>query len=257
MTSDQPADREWAFPNLATPVGSPAYYAIRFSADATRELGARLIAWFDLIERMTTNPQDPGVVRLKLDWWREELSSVGRGTARHPLARDLLEHDLDADSIATMHRMLDAADHELRSGQPVSTEEFARRCEQAGGGLFELLCATEPRVDHSRERCMLAGTYWIALERVRLAGQAPLRVPAWALGPQASATSTQPAVSQLIPAAPAEAWSADRGVPEIGRRLTATAQAMHHKLIAQGFPIADKLVDRAPIAHLWTAWRCR
>ena len=45
--------------------------------------------------------------------------------------------------------------------------------------------------------------------------------------------------------------------PDFARRLTALARAMHSKMRRMGYPIAGRTVDRAPIAHLWTAWRCR
>ncbi len=46
-------------------------------------------------------------------------------------------------------------------------------------------------------------------------------------------------------------------LPDLARRLTALAGAMHRKMRRSGYPVADTLIQRAPIGHLWTAWRCR
>ena len=45
-------------------------------------------------------------------------------------------------------------------------------------------------------------------------------------------------------------------LPDLAARMYAIHAAIHRKMQRQGYPV-DRLVDRPPIAHLWTAWRCR
>lgn len=253
MTPTPPADSEWAFPNPATPLGSAAYYAIRFSAEPTREPGARLFAWFHLIEQMGANPQDPGVVRLKLDWWRQETARLDDGSATHPLTRDLRALGIGRAAVAPMQAVLDAAEAAVRAGQPPDPAHFHDGCNAAGGGLFELLGATEPGVRQDRECCRRWGGHWLAVERVRLAAAVPARLPPGFL----TTRPDTPAVTGLLPAIEHGTDPRRLPIPEIARRLTATARALHHKLAAHGHPLSDKIIDRMPLAHLWTARRCR
>ena len=60
---------EWDFPNSATQPGSAAYYVVRFSHPEQQPALARWFVWFDHIDRIAAKASDPGVARLKLDWW--------------------------------------------------------------------------------------------------------------------------------------------------------------------------------------------
>ena len=49
----------------------------------------------DILIRSTVDrPRDPGVARMKLDWWRNEISGLKRTEPRHPLLRALREGGL-------------------------------------------------------------------------------------------------------------------------------------------------------------------
>ena len=77
------------FPNDATPPGSSSYYSIRFGTQDRRPELALVFAWRREMRRIASETSDPGVARLKLDWWRGELERAASGAAQHPLARDL------------------------------------------------------------------------------------------------------------------------------------------------------------------------
>ena len=63
----------WHFPNPATPLGSSTYYSLRFSPPGLRDDLAILAAWRHQVRIILVEVSDPGVARLKLQWWREEL----------------------------------------------------------------------------------------------------------------------------------------------------------------------------------------
>lgn len=72
------------------PRGSSLYYALRFSAPVARP-------WLQQLHRLGREVQgipdmvsEPGIARLKLQWWEEELERLFAGTPRHPLTRVLL-----------------------------------------------------------------------------------------------------------------------------------------------------------------------
>ena len=74
-----------AFPNAATPVGSIPYYAIRFSPAEQRNGLAARYSWLHEIDRIISTIKDPGVARLKLDWWHKEWTQALSGSATHPV----------------------------------------------------------------------------------------------------------------------------------------------------------------------------
>ncbi len=260
MTAASPEAAEWRFPNRATPVGSPPYYAVRFSPDALRERSAGLLAWFDLVEQVAERPVDPGVARLKLDWWRQEVSNLPRGEVRHPLATRLHEEGLGADAVAPMLRILEALDRRLRSPTIVDLAEFAADCRQTQGELFVVLAVAQSDGAFDARGCIEAGAYWAAVERVRLAAQRPQRLPP-PLQPQSigrlDRAQRVARLDGLLNGFPDDTPPARRPIPDVARRLTALAAAMHKKLRDRGYPVAEALIERAPLANLWTAWRCR
>jgi len=75
-----------AFPNDATPIGSIAYYAIRFSSPDKQDALAARYNWLNEIDRIVTTIKDPGVARLKLDWWKKEWAQALNGKATHPIS---------------------------------------------------------------------------------------------------------------------------------------------------------------------------
>ena len=260
MTSALPEDSEWRFPNRATPLGSPEYYAVRFSPLDQRERNALLIAWWRLIEGIAEQPRDPGVARLKLDWWREELTRLHADGPRHPLATGLQQAGIDDRALAPMVAIIDAAEAELRSPEARDDVAFFEACRAGRGGFFALLCALDRAAPADPEACRQAGAYCAAVERIRRSTEAPHRVPE-DLRPPALRPLT-PAqrgsrCDRLLNPLEGAAGPASQTLPDLARRLTALAAAMHRKIRRKGYPVAETVIDRAPIAHLWTAWRCR
>ena len=83
----------------AAPAGSNLYYALLYEAEAIKpRLQAVFALHYDVVDVLTASP-DPGVTRLKLKWWMEEIERLFRGEPRHPVTTRLLpvlrEADLD------------------------------------------------------------------------------------------------------------------------------------------------------------------
>ncbi len=251
---------EWSFPNRATPLGTPVYYAVRFSPNAERERNALLVAWYELTQGIADRPLDPGVARLKLDWWREELDRTARGRARHPLAVGLQECGLERDAFPLMQGLIDVAQARLRSAGPADDAAFARDCREGFGGFFRVLARLEPGASYPEASCIESGAYCAAVERVRHLGTMPHRVPA-ALSPAAvgrmGAGQRSARFDALLQQFAVDQDAREPGLPVLARKLTRLSQALHEKMRDRGYPVTDTLIDRAPIAHLWTAWRCR
>lgn len=260
MTSASPETGEWRFPNRATPLGSPSYYAVRFSPPEERERNALLLGWYELIQGIADRPMDPGVARLKLDWWREEIARLGAQRARHPLAVELQRNTAAGGALAPMLAIVDSTEQAMLSPGPADDAAFAQACRDSLGQLFVLLAAAGTETDHDADQCVRAGGYCAAVERVRRLAEDPHRVPA-DLNPGTLATlpcgQRVQRLDTLLDRPEIDPGDRQRTLPDLARRLTALATAMHRKIRRRGYPVADTLIDRAPIAHLWTAWRCR
>ena len=130
----------WDFPNPATAPGSAAYYVVRFSPPAQQHMLARWYAWFELLDEIVAKAKDPGVARLKLDWWREEADKMLADSARHPLAQ-ALQSAVTADwQVAQIRRALDEAEQRILRQRAESIEGFLQQGADRQASRLRLLC---------------------------------------------------------------------------------------------------------------------
>jgi phytoene synthase len=65
--------------------GSSFYYSFRFLPPERRRAITAVYAFCREVDDVVDEVSDPGVARLKLDWWRTELGAVFDGRPRHPV----------------------------------------------------------------------------------------------------------------------------------------------------------------------------
>lgn len=252
---------DWGFPNEATPVGSGTYYAVRFSPASLRLQYAVVLAWYRKIRGIARSPADPGVARLKLDWWHDELQRTFEARRpQHPMTVAMAEQRIPSQAADPMHGILDATERFI--GQPSLTDiaAFHIDCQASGGRLFEIFCRLEPASPHTVARSVELGAYWDAVERLCRLPDCPEQVTT-VLDPRreiALDAADRRAHCESLVRYPGGLTPLQREpVPDLARRLVAIAQGLHTRLAERGFSAAEQPIDRAPIAHLWTAWRCR
>jgi 15-cis-phytoene synthase len=254
-----PADTDplaGGFPNDATPVGGLRYYAVRFAEASRRDTLARLLAWYDAVRVVALAPRDPGVARLKLDWWRNELERLQQGGARHPLTQ-ALQPDLQpvSDLVDDLREVVEATESELRSNTPLGERGFVAACEATGGALYRAL-ATVDGLPDGRAIATTVGAYCEAVERMRHVDAWPNRFCWPPGGTDIPATEWQRHCEDLLGRlADAAAPIRRQGQGRIPRRFFTLYARLHVRMQRSGFPRDGRLVDRPPIAHLWTAWR--
>ncbi|MDZ7736364.1 MAG: squalene/phytoene synthase family protein [Gammaproteobacteria bacterium] len=83
------------FETAAAPPGSGLYYACLFTEPRYRPQILALHTLENELVKSLTSIQDPGVARLRLEWWCEEIQRAGNAEARHPLGRELQPYILD------------------------------------------------------------------------------------------------------------------------------------------------------------------
>ena len=89
------------FEATAAPAGSGLYYACLFTEPACRPQALALHTLEHELIKSLTSIQDPGVARLRLEWWCEEIQRAGNAEARHPLGQKLQPHILNGEPAAT------------------------------------------------------------------------------------------------------------------------------------------------------------
>lgn len=106
--------------NKAAPEGSSLHYATLFHSGQTqRGLIALFALYYELVDAFLT-ASDPGVARVKLQWWREELQRLEAGRPRHPVAEELGalrdSADLDTGTLTALPDAVEALFPSLNDG---------------------------------------------------------------------------------------------------------------------------------------------
>ena len=158
-----------------------------------------------------------------------------------------------------MRAVVDGAEDEMRMPQPLDAAGFAHACHAGLGRFFTLLSTIDAAQAREHDAAAALGAYCDAVERIRCAAVAPHRVeqvlqPA-ALG-ELTATDRVARIERALQRFSAATVVAD-GLPPFVRNWYALSRAMHEKMRRKRYPVARPPLDRAPLAKLWTAWRCR
>lgn len=265
---------EWLFPNRATPPGSSAYYAVRFSPARLRDDLAALIAWHRQLRAILEEVSDPGVARLKLQWWREEVDRTAAGEPRHPLSQLLAPLVVSRGlPVEPFRRIADGVEAEILRHQPADEAALTAACEDDQGALFELLALTHGPADaQTLGTARRLGGFCARVYRIRDSGvlarrgRAPVpgdRLQAAKLSPHALTERTARA---CLPELLAPSAAAARGLldevpaaplPPVLRIRAAILAALLTELESAGLDLADQRIALTPLRKLWIAWRTK
>lgn len=269
--------REWLFPNRATPAGSSAYYSIRLSPPRLRDDLGLLLGWYREVLSVPAEVSDPGVARLKLQWWREELERTYRGSAQHPLCQ-ALTRTLDAHALpqAPFLGLIETVEQRIRGLRITDMAALEQSLEHRVGAIFELLSrchgvVAEDQLTRARTAGVACGLVYLIrdLGANLRRGQPPLPTTllrAAGLGPADLAPSTPrarlaPLLEELAKTARALDRRLGEGAPsalppvvEIRHRIL---QALLAEIETTGFDVLGQRVGLTPVRKLWIAWRTR
>ncbi len=264
---------QWRFPNRATPPGSSAYYSVRFARPALRDRVAALFAWRHEVRRIIDDVSDPGVARLKLDWWRDEIRRTLDGMPRHPLSHMLANgQHREALPIAPFLDQAQRVEDELSCRRSPDQPAQQQALQQDLGALFELLCrchgisASEP-LAIARQ----AGASCAQVRRMRDGGLLLRRsqevLPQDVLD-HAGLTHEQlasrdhryrlPDLLSSMAAQLKEDLVRNTGAALLPRPVRIQIQihdALLDVLIETGFAVVDQRIGLTPLRKLWIAWR--
>jgi phytoene synthase len=157
------------FPNIATPPGSTAYYVARFSKPQWRDNLACIFLWKHELTKLYAM-SDPGVARIKLQWWIEQINLPIETPSSHDLARQLTtlcaQHDSLMDAI---HSIGSVTDQHLHRRGYQTIDNLWEGCIDFGGGFAKLINAVSSNISNEKE--ILIGALIIAIEWLQMMGQ--------------------------------------------------------------------------------------
>jgi len=270
---DCPAPDAWRFPNPATPMGSSAYYSLRFAPRDLRDDLAVLTAWRHQVRMIPDQVSDPGVARLKLQWWRDELARAFTGAPHHPLSRALqpiaARHGLPQ---ARFSGIADQVEAEILRRRPADEADLDAACERDLGAFFELIarCRGRTETDVLRAARRLGGfcaRVYLIRDSGILArrGRAVFPTEQLSIHGLSSATLARREHRERLPELLASAADRagtklatpdrHRGLPVCIRVRVRILESLLNEIADAGYEVADRRIGLTPLHKLWLAWR--
>ncbi len=263
---------EWLFPNRATPPGSSAYYSVRFAPLRLRHDLAAVLAWRHEVRAILEEVSDPGVARLKLNWWIEEMERTRANEPRHPLSQALQpvieRHRIPA---APFRQMAAAVEDEILRHQAGDASAFDAACERDQGALCELVARCHG-VDETATLAIARrlGAFCTRVYLIRDSGalvrknrgvfsQAMLQEHGLSAAALADRDHRE-RFSGLLAAAAQEARAAlppSDGIERLPTSLRVRGvilRALLEELEQSRFDLADQYIGLTPLRKLWLAW---
>lgn len=120
--------------NKAAQSGSSFYYAFRFLPDAQRMAMTTLYAFCREVDDVVDECSDPGIARLKLQWWREEIERVFANNAQHPVGQALTTQ-LDHYNLPKAYflEIIDGMEMDLDQHRYAAYKDLALYCYRVAG----------------------------------------------------------------------------------------------------------------------------
>ena len=114
--------------------GSSFFYSFRFLPPERRRAITALYAFCREVDDVVDEVADPGVARLKLAWWRNEIGAVFAGQPRHPVAQ-ALQPGVAAFALPQEHfqAVIDGMNMDLDQSRYLDFVALERYCHQVAG----------------------------------------------------------------------------------------------------------------------------
>jgi len=264
---------EWRFPNRATPLGSSAYYSLRFAPKELRDDLAALLAWRHEVQAILEDVSDPGVARLKLQWWSDELERAFAGEPRHPLSKALRPvFERNELPQALFRGIADRVESEILRRRPTDDADLDAACEGDLGALFDLIArchglSGDGVLRAARRLGVFCARVYLIRDSGALArrGRSVLPVDRLAAHGLSAEALTRREHRFRLPDLLAPEAARARGIlaesdwrsrmPACLRVRTAIMESLLDELEGDGFDVADQRVGLTPLHKLRLAWR--
>jgi len=126
--------------------GSVLYYSLKKTPILQRKAILAVMAFYQEIENIVFEVNDPNLAILKLNWWRDEISKIQNGTPEHPVSREL--KNISNLSCEHLHTIIDGMQQNLFFLPFLSFEEVTIHIMRTAGAreclLAEIVTVNPP-----------------------------------------------------------------------------------------------------------------
>ena len=127
----------------AIPDGSNLYYACVFEEASYKQQIISFHAFLNELIEILIECSDPGIARIKLQWWLEELERLENHQPRHPVTRCLQKStSIDKEIIDQLNKVVLSTEGMLLIQQPDSLESALAVFDKQSGIIWQL-CAKQ------------------------------------------------------------------------------------------------------------------
>jgi 15-cis-phytoene synthase len=133
--------------NKAIPDGSNLYYATLFDSPKNKTIIISFHAFLNELSDIIHECSDPGVARIKLKWWQEEIERLFNNQARHPVTRQMQKCiSLEQNLKSTFDSIIDFFDHFIFIEQTDSLDTILSLYRSTTGEIW-FQCAQQLNID--------------------------------------------------------------------------------------------------------------
>lgn len=258
--------------------GSSFYYAFRFLPERQREAMTALYAFCREVDDVVDECNDPGVARLKLQWWRDEIARVFEARPQHPvgqaLAAQIDDYNLPREYFL---EIIDGMEMDLDRHRYDAYKDLALYCYRVAGVVG--LLSAEIFGYRNRQTLKYATELGTAFQLTNIlrdvhedARRGRIYLPREALARHGvneqdilsfqHTPQTQALFAEVLQRARRHYRSAldllpdeDRHAQRAGLIMAAIYQATLDELERDGLRVLDRRVALTPLRKLWIAWR--
>ena len=266
--------------NKAAQSGSSFYYSFLILPQDKRDAIMALYAFCREVDDIVDSNSEEHIKRLKLNWWRDEISSMYRGAPQHPISRAITQHlqhynlteeyfqeildgmlmDLEVRRYATF-RELSLYCYRVASVVGIlSAEIFGYQDRQTLNYAHDLGMAfqltniiRDVHEDIQRDRLYLPQDelekFGVSVEDIRLGHY----TPAFAQLMQQQIERAQSYYDRALQALP----EADRYAQRAGLIMAAIYRTLLHEIRADARQILAQRVTLSTLRKIWIAWQTK
>ncbi len=258
--------------------GSSFYYSFLFLPTEQRRAILALYAFCREVDDVVDDCQDPGVARLKLQWWREEIGRAFQGSPQHPVTR-ALQPQLERYNLPEEYfrEIIDGMQMDLDQARYADFSALALYCHRVAGvvGLLAaeifgyqdrgtLNYATDlgtalqlTNILRDVREDARRGRIYLPQDELRRAGVKEEDILRGVSTPQLHSLLAQQAAR-----ARDYYQRAEQALPEVDRPAQRSGLIMSNiystlldEIEADGFRVLERRVALTPLRKLWIAWR--
>jgi 15-cis-phytoene synthase len=272
MTADEYCEQK------AAQSGSSFYYSFRLLPLERRRAITALYAFCREVDDVVDEVRDPGVAKMKLAWWRNEVTAVFRGTPQHPVAQALAQRAVPFGiTESQLQTIIDGMQMDLEQNRYLDYAALELYCHRVAGMVgitsAHIFGFTNPATLGYANDLGIAfqltniirdvgedarrGRIYLPQDELRRFAVAPSEilqgeasegfVKLMAFQVDRARAQYDKALAQL----PAE----DRHAQRAGLAMAAIYRTLLDEIARDGYRVLDRRIGLTPLRKLWIAWR--